>query len=205
MPTNSRQRFAGFAPSYTDPVNAFENMFCSSSLWRSISQAKILPWLLSDCSLGDHVLEIGAGFGAATRALSHRAARVTSLEFSARSFKQLKTQVDSPGGAIVQADAAALPFANHSFSAVTAILVLHHLLSTEQQDRAFAESFRVLRPGGVFLAAEIDNNWIHRVGHIGSTFTPLLLPTVKARLTAGGFRKASLDPRAGGFRVIATA
>ncbi len=185
-------------------MNTFENIFCSSSLWRYVSRNRILPWLLSNATLGDHVLEVGAGYGAATSDLNRRAARVTSLEYSARSFPALKTKISPTSGAAVQGDASALPFADQTFSAATAILVLHHLLSTSLQDRAFSEIFRVLRPGGVFLVFEINDSWIHHVGHVGSTFTPLIPASAFARLSRTGFSPISVDFRTGAFRIIAT-
>ena len=60
-------------------MNRFENWFCSSWLWRSVSERKLLPWMLSGYALGDHVLEVGSGPGAITDELSRRAGRVTSL------------------------------------------------------------------------------------------------------------------------------
>ena len=74
---------------------------------------------------------------------------------------------------MIQGDAATLPFAEGTFSSAIAILMLHHLRSKDLQDRAFAEIWRVLRPGGVFLAFEIQDGWPHRVGHIRSTFVPV--------------------------------
>jgi ubiquinone/menaquinone biosynthesis C-methylase UbiE len=104
---------------------------------------------------------------------------------------------------VVQGDAAELPFPERTFSAAIAVLVLHHLRSSELQDRAFAEIFRVLRPGGVFLAFEIPDGWLQRVGHIHSTFTPVALASAFARLTAAGFSRVTVDFRRGAFRLRA--
>lgn len=185
-------------------MNSFEHFFCSSSLWRLISHRQLLPWILSGSRLGDHILEIGAGYGAATAFLSQRVARVTSLEYDFRSLAKLRNRHAGNGIAMLSGDASRLPFADQSFSSAIAILVLHHLKSDELQDQAFAQAFRVLRPGGVFLAFEINDSWIHRIGHIGSTFTPLAPGSAIARLTKAGFSRVSVDFRAGGFRISAT-
>ena len=62
-------------------MNAFENWFCGTSLWRSITERRILPWMVKGYALGDDVLELGAGLGATTEELRRRAKRVTSLEY----------------------------------------------------------------------------------------------------------------------------
>jgi ubiquinone/menaquinone biosynthesis C-methylase UbiE len=100
-------------------------------------------------------------------------------------------------------DAAALPFPNETFSSAIAVLVLHHMRSRELQDRAFTEIFRVLRPGGIFLALEIPDGWLQRVGHIRSTFVPVAPATASARLTIAGFSRVAVDFRRWAFRVRA--
>jgi len=184
-------------------MNAAEHLICSSSLWRYFTQRQLLPWVLSDTHLGNHLLEIGAGYGPATAHLATRASRVTSLEYDHKSTLKLKLQRDGTPGGTVRGDAAQLPFACQTFSSALAILVLHHLKSRELQDQMFAEVFRVLRPGGVFVAFEITDSWIHRVGHIGSTFTPMVPASALSRLTAVGFSSIALELRRGAFRVTA--
>jgi ubiquinone/menaquinone biosynthesis C-methylase UbiE len=184
-------------------MNAAEHFACSSSLWRYLTHRKILPWVLGGAPLGDHLLEIGAGYGAATGQLQRRVPRVDSLEYDHRSAKHLSLHHDRGPGGVVRADASQLPFAGATFSSAVAILVLHHLKSTQAQDQMFAEVFRVLRPGGVFLAFDIIDSWIHRVGHFRSTFTPLAPDSAPDRLAAAGFSQIALDIRSGGFRLRA--
>jgi ubiquinone/menaquinone biosynthesis C-methylase UbiE len=184
-------------------MNRYETWFCGSSFWRYVTRRQLLPWMLQGSELGDHVLELGAGPGAATEELQRCAARVTSLEYDHALAARLGARVSATNTAVLQGDAATLPFPDKSFSSAIAILMLHHLKSLELQDRAFAEVYRVLRPGGVFLAVEIQDSWLHRVGHIRSTFVPVSPASAFARLTAAGFSSPTVDFRSGGFRIRA--
>jgi SAM-dependent methyltransferase len=185
-------------------MNALENWFCSTSFWRNLTERKLLPWLLADVQLGEHILEIGAGPGAATRELLRRAPRVTSLEYDHTLARRLALR-SGRGAGIVQGDAAVLPFADRSFACVVAILVLHHLKSVALQDRAFAETHRVLRPGGIFLAGEIPDGWFNRAIHFRSTFTPVHPASLAARLASAGFGSdIRMDSQSSGFRFLAS-
>jgi ubiquinone/menaquinone biosynthesis C-methylase UbiE len=184
-------------------MNRFESWFCGSAYWRYVTQRQLLPWLVAGSELGEHVLELGAGPGAATEELRRRAARVTSLEYDHGFAVRLGERVSSTDGSVIQGDAAALPFSNSTFSSAIAILMLHHLRSNELQDRAFSEVCRVLRPGGVFLAFEIQDGWLNRVGHIRSTFVPIDPAAVPARAKAAGFSRATADSWRSGFRIRA--
>jgi len=146
------------------------------------------------------VLELGAGPGAGTEALRRLAPRVTSLEWSHGFAAELASKNRN---AVVQADAAAVPFAERTFSSAVAVLMLHHLRTRAAQENAFREAFRVLRPGGTFLAFEIEDNLLHRVIHIGSVFVPIDRADIADRLSAAGFSRIKLDSRSGGFRFSA--
>jgi len=184
-------------------VNRFENWFCASSFWRNMTRKQVLPWLLSGTELGEHVLELGAGPGAATEELRKHAGRVTSLEYSHAFAAGIALRAKSTNGTVLQGDASALPFPEKTFSAAVTVLMLHHLKSQEMQERAFAEVFRVLRPGGVFLAIEIPDGWLRRIAHIQSTFVPVAPASVPARLAAVGFSSVSIDFLRGAYRLRA--
>jgi ubiquinone/menaquinone biosynthesis C-methylase UbiE len=168
-----------------------------------MTRKQIIPWLLSGSDLGEHVLEIGAGPGAATEELRKHAARVTSIEYSHAFAAGLLQRMQSPNGDVLQGDASALPFPEKTFSAAIAVLVLHHLKLQELQERAFTEVFRVLRPGGVFLAIEIQDGWLQRIGHIRSTFVPVAPLSVPQRLAALGYSSVSVDFLRGAYRLRA--
>ena len=184
-------------------MNQLEHFFCSTSLWQRMTHRFLLPWVLSGARLGDHVLEIGAGYGAATGHLLKLVPRVTSLEYDTRLLRRLEAKHQCAALTTICGDAAALPFADQSFSSAVAILVLHHLKTRDLQDRALGEVHRVLRPGGSFFAFEINDGWIHRAAHYKSTFTPVAPGSAFARLTNAGFSKVSVDFRSGGYRVSA--
>ena len=131
------------------------------------------------------------------------AARVTSLEYDHAFAAKLGARVSGARVTVIQGDAATLPFSDGAFSSAIAILMLHHLRSGDLQDRAFAEIARVLRPGGVFLAFEIQDSWLHRVGHIQSTFVPVTPASAFARLITAGFSKVTVGFQRGGFRIRA--
>jgi SAM-dependent methyltransferase len=192
-----------FSNSVELSMNRYETWFCGTRLWQWVTRRQLLPWILQGSELGEHVLELGAGPGAATEELGRRTARVTCLEYDHAFAAKLGARVNGSNAAVIQGDAATLPFADGTFSSAIAILMLHHLRSNELQDRAFAEICRTLRPGGVFLAFEIQDGWLHRVAHIRSTFVPLAPASAFARLTAAGFPKVTVDIQRGGFRIRA--
>jgi SAM-dependent methyltransferase len=184
-------------------MNALENWYCSTSFWRWLTRKRLLPWLLGRVDLGNHLLEIGAGPGAATDELRKRVPRVTSLEYD-HAFAARLAQKSGNGAGVVQGDAAALPFADRTFSSAVAVLVLHHLRSSAQQDRTFAEIHRVLRPGGRFFAFEIPDGWFNRLIHANGTFVPVQPAALAPRLTSAGFAAVAVDQRPGGFRFHAS-
>jgi ubiquinone/menaquinone biosynthesis C-methylase UbiE len=100
------------------------------------------------------VLDIGAGECALTAALAiaARAAEVVAVDAVPKQIWAPASQHrDVPNLKFVIADAANLPYEVGSFDLALAHLMLHHI---EPIGPVFAEMFRVLRPGGQFVAME---------------------------------------------------
>ena len=89
-----------------------------------------------------HTLELGCGTGR----LSSFAAVATDASKPSLAIARTRNQATH----FVAADAERLPFPPASFNAVFAFHLLMHL-ETEAIRAIFAESFRVLRPGGMFI------------------------------------------------------
>ena len=62
---------------------------------------------------------------------------------------------------------------------------------------------RVLRPGGVFLAVEIQDGWLNRITHIRSTFVPVAPASLAERLAPDGFSNLSIAYQGSAYRLRA--
>jgi ubiquinone/menaquinone biosynthesis C-methylase UbiE len=100
-------------------------------------------------------LDIGCGEGHNTRLLRGRGARMVAFDVS-RTFVRLAREAEAgetrPIPCLV-ASAAELPFPDASFDFATAFM---SLMDIPENDRALAQAFRVLRPGG-FLQLSITH------------------------------------------------
>ena len=98
------------------------------------------------------LLEVPVGTGVLTMPLyaSLPEAAVTCLDYSADMMENAKKRAKALGLAnvtFVQGDVGALPFADESFDLVLSLNGFH---AFPDKDRAFSETCRVLKPGGVF-------------------------------------------------------
>jgi SAM-dependent methyltransferase len=93
------------------------------------------------------VLDIGCGAGRVTACLAARRLRSVGLDVS---FASVRLMMERTGRLGVIADGLRLPFADGNADRVIADGVIHH---TRDPFRAFAESCRVLKSGGLFYAA----------------------------------------------------
>jgi ubiquinone/menaquinone biosynthesis C-methylase UbiE len=180
------------------PMNLIHRKLCSSDKWAQAVRDTVLPWALDGVDLGGNALEIGPGFGATTKVLVDLTAKLTVVEVDPASARQLDAQF--PAVRVIEADGASLPLPDNEFSSVTCFTMLHHVPSAAQQDRLFAEAFRVLRPGGVFAGLDSRVNLRFRLLHVFDTMVVVDPATLPDRLAAAGFTDTDITATPRHFR-----
>jgi SAM-dependent methyltransferase len=182
-------------------VNRFHMWYCRSARWTRSVEQRLLPWVLSDVDLGSSVLELGPGPGVTTRVLAPRVPSLTALELDPTLAAGLRSTAP-PNVTVVEGDATAMSLPDNAFSAVVCFTMLHHLPSATAQDALFAEAFRVLRPGGVFIGSDSRLSLRMRLYHVADTMTIIPLEQFAPRLSAAGFTDVSVgtSPRSNRFR-----
>ena len=164
-------------------MNRMHRRLCASPEWAQTT-AQRLPLVLDRAELGEDVLEIGPGYGATTRVLVRRYPRLTALEVDTERAAALATEVDAR---VVPGSGADMPFDDGTFSGVVCFTMLHHVPSARMQDDLFAETHRVLRPGGMFAGSDSQLNPRFRLLHLGDTMVTVSAATLPDRLTRAGF------------------
>ena len=131
---------------YDSPLKSAANRYWQSDEWKTIQK-----YLLSNTG---QALDIGAGRGISSYALAKDGWQVTALEpdpselVGARAIQKLANE-EQLSINIVQEFGENLPFKAGSFDFVFARQVLHHAQDLPQLCR---EIYRVLKPGGMFIA-----------------------------------------------------
>ena len=102
-------------------------------------------------------VDIGAGTGLLTLPLAEQVSRVWAVDISPKMGEYLSTKAESGGYdniTIVTASAESLPLVDGVADVVVSNYCFHHL-SDDGKERALAETFRVLRPGGRFAFGDM--------------------------------------------------
>lgn len=186
-------------------MNRMHNILCSSGWWSRRAEHELVPFGVDGLELGGDVLEIGPGFGATTRVLAERLPRLSVLELDPGYCERLRAELPDATVTVTQGDATALPYPDASFSAVLCFTMLHHIPTAAQQDQAFAEVARVLRPGGVFAGTDsIGVGWLFKVIHIGEILNLVDPGTLPPRLEAAGLAVDEVKRGERSFRWRAT-
>ena|SRR5712692_2483958 len=185
-------------------MNEAHLRLCSSPEWARYVEDELIPWALEGRDLGDSVVEVGSGPGLTTDVLLQKTPRLTAVEIDRPLAAALATRLAGRNVTVVHADATALPFETGCFSAATSLTMLHHVPTSELQDRLLAELCRVLRPGGVLVGTDGTDTPARRELHTGDIFVPVQPDTLARRLEAAGFHDATVDVAGDRVRFVAT-
>jgi ubiquinone/menaquinone biosynthesis C-methylase UbiE len=174
-------------------VNFAHNVICSSDRWRRTVERELIPWGLAGVELGDHVLEIGPGFGATTEVLARRLGKLDVLELEPRYCERLRARLGD-SATVTKGDATEMPYANSRFTSAVCFTMLHHIPTSELQDRAFSEVSRVLRPGGTFAGTDsLGTGALFKLIHIGDTLHLVDPEGLAERLGRAGLAEVQVD------------
>jgi SAM-dependent methyltransferase/LmbE family N-acetylglucosaminyl deacetylase len=148
--------------------------FVNTFKWHDLEE--VLP-------VGDgHCLDVGCG------SARHR----TLVE--SRGYQWIGVDRNTMNPGTVCTEATALPMSSNSMAAIIAWQVLEYV---EEPARVFAEAYRVLEPGGVFVGSASFMEPVH--GHTYFNLSPIIL---KRLLVRHGFGDIDIKPGLNGFALM---
>jgi ubiquinone/menaquinone biosynthesis C-methylase UbiE len=181
-------------------VNRLHHWYCNREAWKRHVRVDLVPPAIDGLELGEHVLEVGPGFGPATEVLASRVPRVTALEIDPVLARPLRERM-GPGVEVVEGSGTAMPFPDASFSAAACFTMLHHVPAAGEQDRLFAEVRRVLRPGALFTGSDSMGRGLgFALMHVGDTKVLVDPRGLPRRLEAAGFEDVAVVVDGDAFR-----
>jgi ubiquinone/menaquinone biosynthesis C-methylase UbiE len=160
---------------------------CTSPEWARYIQTEILPALTRDIDLGNQMLEIGPGPGAATEWLRGRVGKLTAIEVDEAAAALLAARYAGTNVEVVTGSGTDLSYPDASYDCVGCFTMLHHVPTPAMQNQILAEAFRVLRPGGVLIGSDsLASNELHHF-HADDTYNPMDPASVLGHLQTLGF------------------
>lgn len=174
-------------------MNENHAKLCSSPEWAEHLQSDVLPLLARDVDLGETMVEVGPGPGAATEWLRHRVRRLVVVEADEQAAALLSATYEGTNVEVVVGDATATGFDAAGFDSAGSFTMLHHLPTVRQQDLLLRELLRVLRPGGALIGSDsLPSDQLHRF-HDADTYNPIEPGTFLTRLQTLGFERITLS------------
>jgi len=173
-------------------MNSNHARLCSSPEWAEHIQNDILPEVTSGVDLGQDMLEIGPGPGAATEWLRERVQSLTVVEVDEEAAGKLTQRYADSNVHVVIGTATELGYPDASFDSVGSFTMLHHVPTLALQNKILAEAFRVLRPGGVLIGSDsLPSNDLHHF-HADDTYNPIEPAALLTRLQTIGFQRIAV-------------
>jgi ubiquinone/menaquinone biosynthesis C-methylase UbiE len=173
-------------------MNEEHARLCASPQWAETLQTDVLPWLTAGVELGPEMIEVGPGPGAATDWLRHKVRRLVAVEYDQQTAEALAERFAGGNVTVVHGDATALSFADGSFDTAGSFTMLHHVPGVALQNQLLAETFRVLRPGGMLIGSDsLSSDRLHRF-HEGDTYHPIDPTSLLVRLQMLGFTRITI-------------
>jgi ubiquinone/menaquinone biosynthesis C-methylase UbiE len=168
-------------------MNENHARLCPSPEWAQHLYTNVLPDITAGVALGDELLELGPGPGAATDWLRTRVRRVVAVEHDKPAADALAQRLARTNVEVLHGDATALEFEDASFDSAASITMLHHVPTRALQTRLLAEVLRVLRPSGVLIGYDsVHSDELHHF-HEGDTYNPIDPSALLTILLALGF------------------
>jgi SAM-dependent methyltransferase len=173
-------------------MNESHAQLCPSPEWAEHIQGEVLPYLVSIANLGDYMLELGPGPGAATEWLHQRVRRLVAVEADESAAELLTERYGGTNVEVVIGDASHLDFPSDTFDSVGSFTMLHHVTTFAAQQLLLQEVFRVLKSGGVFIGSDsLASNGLHHF-HEGDDYNPVDPASFLVRLQAVGFAQLTI-------------
>ena len=136
------------------------------------TKTELMRTVIERRRVGRHGLDVGCGQGAYVARMQELGFDVFGIDDSRGQIEQARVNVRDPD-AVAVGSVLNIPAANASYDFAYVINVIHHLPSVADQRRAFAELFRVLRPGGLLFLHEINTRNILFRFYMGYVFPAL--------------------------------
>jgi SAM-dependent methyltransferase len=168
-------------------MNENHARLCAGPEWAQHLHSNVLPAVTAGVALGEELLELGPGPGAATDWLRARVRRVVAVEHDPPAADALARRFADTNVEVVHGDATTLGFPDASFDSAASLTMLHHVPTRVLQTRLLAEVLRVLRPGGALIGYDsLHSDDLHHF-HEGDTYNPIDPAALLTILLALGF------------------
>lgn len=148
----------------------------NDKLWRIATRRAIAP------RPGERILDLAAGTGASSVALTRSGAQVVAADFSPGMIAEGRRRHGSvPGLSFAPADATNLPFEDDEFDAVTMSFGLRNV---NEPRTALAELYRVTKPGGRVVICEFSHPPSRAFAGLYRFYNSRVLPVVARALSS---------------------